>query len=73
LSSLLSRRKFQKGYRAVSFWRVTHWMSVKDSMLASAPPIRLPLPEFPTPPKGIWASSATVWSLLEDAGLPKAW
>jgi succinate-semialdehyde dehydrogenase/glutarate-semialdehyde dehydrogenase len=46
-------------------------MSVKDSMLASAPPIRLPLPEFPTPPKGIWASSATVWSLLEDAGRPK--
>src|SRR5699024_2209233 len=43
---------------------VTHWVSVKASILASAPPKRDPLPESFIPPKGTLASSETVCSLM---------
>ena len=38
---------------------VTHWVSVKASELARAPPSR-PNPDEPTPPNGALGSSLTV-------------
>src|SRR6478672_13306302 len=43
---------------------VSHWISVNDSMLAWWPQIREPLPEFFVPPKGEFASSDRVCSLM---------
>src|SRR5205085_2410526 len=43
---------------------VIQQVSVKASMLAAAPPKRVPVPLAPTPPKGATASSFTVWSLM---------
>src|SRR5690606_16071979 len=54
---------FQNGYAGTSPVLVNHCVSVKLAMFAS-PPIRVPLPDQPTPPNGITGSSATVWSLM---------
>jgi len=43
---------------------VSQRVSVNASMLAWAPPKREPVPEAPVPPKGAFASSFTVWSLM---------
>ena len=47
----------------MSPWTVTQRVSVNASRLA-VPPKRVPVPESKMPPKGMFGSSSTVWSLM---------
>src|SRR4029453_9635460 len=55
--------RVQNGYGLGLSLIVTHCQLVNSSQLAG-PPIRVPLPDAPVPPKGTCGSSATVWSLM---------